>query len=290
MAELIHDPESDLTYRAWTVDGAKAVLVLVHGLGAHSGRWQCLAQFAAAKNIACYAVELKGFGQNCGTRGHADSWQDYYRDIAALCGLARRQNPHAKIFLAGESFGGLVAFGFAQEQPQAFDGLICLSPAFVNTLKVSPWKYAGAFLSLALGRPARQFKVPFNLGMITRDQAMIQALRDDPAEHRLMSARLFWLMFKRQLELKSAHPVLKVPVLFLVAGDDLLVSSCASRRLFQRLVAPAKKLIEYPGMRHALSIDLGRERVFGDIVNWIDSRGGACPSRYKRHYAGENEL
>ena len=269
LPELIHDSENGLMYRAWAMRDAQTVLVLVHGLGGHCGRWQYLAQFAAAKNIACYAVELKGFGLNSGVRGHVDSWQDYYRDIARLCGLARRQNPQAKIFLAGESFGGLVAFGFAQANAHPLDGLICLSPAFVNTLKVSPWKYAGAFLSLALGRPARQFKVPFNLGMITRDQQMIQALRDDPAEHRLMSARLFWLMFKRQLELKSAHPVLKVPVLFLVAGDDLLVSSCASRRLFQRLVAPDKKLIEYPGMRHALAIELDREKVFADMIKWV---------------------
>jgi alpha-beta hydrolase superfamily lysophospholipase len=273
MPELIHDPENDLVYRAWVPDHVGAVLVLVHGLGAHSGRWQYLAQFAVAKNIACYAVELKGFGQACGVRGHADSWQDYYCDIEALCSLASRQNPETRVFLAGESFGGLAAFGFAQANPQFLDGLICLSPAFVNILKVPFLRYAGAFLSLLLGRGTRQFKVPFSLEMITRDQELIQTLRNNPLEHRLMSSRLFWLMLKRQRELSFTPAALNMPVLFLLAGDDLLVSSKNSRQIFERLNSPDKKIIEYPGMRHALSIELGREKVFSDMFEWMNEMG-----------------
>ena len=33
-----------------------------------------------------------------------------------------------------------------------------------------------------------------------------------------------------------------------------------------------KQLIEYPEMFHALSIDLDREKVFADILNWVERR------------------
>jgi alpha-beta hydrolase superfamily lysophospholipase len=33
-----------------------------------------------------------------------------------------------------------------------------------------------------------------------------------------------------------------------------------------------KTLLVFPGMRHALSIDLGREKVFEDILAWAGPR------------------
>jgi alpha-beta hydrolase superfamily lysophospholipase len=40
MTEFI---ENDIMYRRWNVPSSKAVLLLVHGLGAHSARWDFLA-------------------------------------------------------------------------------------------------------------------------------------------------------------------------------------------------------------------------------------------------------
>ena len=65
---------------------------------------------------------------------------------------------------------------------------------------------------------------------------------------------------------------IEVPLLFLVAGDDKLVYSDASRKVFQKIKAPDKTLIEYPEMYHSLSIELGKEKVFQDIWSWIDKR------------------
>jgi alpha-beta hydrolase superfamily lysophospholipase len=62
------------------------------------------------------------------------------------------------------------------------------------------------------------------------------------------------------------------PALFLIAGHDLLVYPEASVKVFGRLKCKDKTLIDYPGMYHALSIELGKEKVFQDIWSWIDKR------------------
>jgi alpha-beta hydrolase superfamily lysophospholipase len=47
----------------------------------------------------------------------------------------------------------------------------------------------------------------------------------------------------------------------------------AERAMFARLALADKTIREYPEMRHALSIERGREAVFADIVAWLDKRG-----------------
>jgi alpha-beta hydrolase superfamily lysophospholipase len=65
---------------------------------------------------------------------------------------------------------------------------------------------------------------------------------------------------------------LKTPVLFLLAGKDLLVDPRESESVFKKLKIKDKTLIKYPEMLHALSIDLGREKVFEDIFSWLTKR------------------
>jgi alpha-beta hydrolase superfamily lysophospholipase len=63
-----------------------------------------------------------------------------------------------------------------------------------------------------------------------------------------------------------------MPTIFLVAGDDSIADPVASAKLFGSVAAKDKTLIEYPDMLHALSLDLGRENVFRDILNWAEQR------------------
>jgi alpha-beta hydrolase superfamily lysophospholipase len=63
-----------------------------------------------------------------------------------------------------------------------------------------------------------------------------------------------------------------VPALFLIPGVDHLVDERAGRKIFEKVASPDKTLIEYPEMFHALSIDLDREKVFRDIVDWAGQR------------------
>src|SRR3990167_9384518 len=125
-----------MIYRQWNAVNPKAVLLLVHGLGAHSARWEFLANYFQSRGFSSYSLELRGFGKTTDRpRGHVDSFELYYQDIIELRQLIAREIPDRQVFLLGESLGGLLAFVLASRYHNMFAGLALISPAFANGLK-----------------------------------------------------------------------------------------------------------------------------------------------------------
>jgi len=147
-------------------------------------------------------------------------------------------------------------------------GLVCISPAFSNKLEVKPVDYLKMSLAL-LYNPRKQFLIPFTAEMCTRDMQYQKIMNKDPREHRLVSAKLIFEIKRLQKTAPRSAARIKLPTLFLLAGDDKLVEPAVSRKIFDMIASKDKKIVEYPEMCHALSIDLGREKVFLEILKWI---------------------
>jgi alpha-beta hydrolase superfamily lysophospholipase len=259
-------------YRRWVAPSAKAVFILVHGLGAHSARWDLLASHLARNGYASYGIELKGFGRTPERpRGHVDSYRVWDRDVLALSETAAQENPGRKMFLLGESLGGLVAYNLAARHPDRFAGQILISPAFKNGLKFPLSLYAALPFLMAVN-PRKTVPLPFTSAMCTRDVDYQAVMDNCPDEVRVASLKLLVSALGEQMAAARRAKKHGVPALFLIAGMDELVAPRAARKVFARLGAGDKTLIEYPGMHHALSIELDRERVFGDILAWVDQR------------------
>ena len=267
---------TDFLYRRWDAEPAagpaRAVFLLVHGLGAYSARWDFLASDLARRGFASYAVELRGFGRTPERpRGHVDSFAVWHRDIMALRETALGDLPGRKVFLLGESMGGLIAYDLAGAHPEAFAGLVLIAPAFKNGMKFP----LSAYLRLALFglfAPKMTVDVPFTSDMVTRDADYLRTMDGSPDEIRVASLRLLGAFLPVQARSGRVARRLAVPVLFLVPGDDRLVDERAGRRLFAKIALADKTLIEYPDMLHALSIDVGRDKVFADIAAWAGPR------------------
>ena len=128
---------TDILYRRWNPSNAaapaKAVFLLVHGLGAHTDRWDFLAEGLARGGYISYAIELRGFGRTPERpRGHIDSLRVWEADILNLRETAAAENPGKKIFILGESVGGLVASNLVFSNTDAFAGKVINSPDFKN--------------------------------------------------------------------------------------------------------------------------------------------------------------
>ncbi len=273
MPELIG---SDVLYRRWDArpDGAsaRAAFLLVHGLGAHSGRWRFVADALAAGGFTSYAIELRGFGRTPERpRGHIPALRSWEPDILHLRDVIARENPGRKIFLAGESLGGLVAFNLMARVPEAFVGGILMSPAFKNALKFPLSSYL-KLAALILVKPETTIAVPFTSAMCTRDAAYRAEMDASPDELRVASLGCLLSTLLEQGRSRRLGRRLRAPLLFLLSGTDQIVDERAGRRLFARLPLSDKTLIEYPGMLHALSIDIGREDVCRDILDWVGPR------------------
>ena len=244
--------------RQWIVPEPMAVFLLVHGLGANNERWEAMADFFADKRISSYAI-------------YCPNPEDYNDNILRLRETIAKNNPAKKIFLIGESLGAIISFLLVSRHPALFDGLVCLSPAFSSKLKLPPEDYLKILMSLIYD-PKKEFRLPFDSTMCTRDIAYRTKMEADQRESRRASSRSITGVFLYQILASISAKAMTSPVLFLVAGDDKIADSARSAAIFKRLRAKDKTFIEYPSMYHSLSIELGKEQVFADLLKWTEKR------------------
>jgi alpha-beta hydrolase superfamily lysophospholipase len=266
---------NDVLFRRWDAepspDSPRAVFLLVHGLGAHSARWDFWGRYFAARGWASYAVDLRGFGRTPERpRGHVASWRAWDLDILAVRKLIGRDYPGRKVFLVGESMGGLIAYDLACRRPRDFDGLVLMAPAFKNGLKFPLSVYAR--IALVPFSPELMIDLPFTSEMTTRDPDYRAVMNASPDELRVASIKLMAGFLPVQARAGRRAGRFGKPVLFLIPGIDHLVDERGARKIFRKMAAADKTLFEYPEMFHALAIDLGREKVFGDVLGWVRGR------------------
>tara|TARA_B100000315_G_C14483159_1_gene543882 strand:+ start:176 stop:994 length:819 start_codon:yes stop_codon:yes gene_type:complete len=265
------DKNSGVLYRQWEASSPNAIFLLVHGLGAHSLRWQFLSVFFLRHNFSSYAIELKGFGETKDTRGHIDSFDTYFNDIRSLRYIIHKENYGKKIFLVGESMGALISFLLEIRDSRLFDGLICISPAFQGRMKLPLSQYVKILLS-SWHNSKKEIPVPFTSEMCTRDSDYQKIMDSDSREYRMATLKLLRNIALAQVQSKMLKDRIKTPVLFLVPGEDKLVIPQVSEKVFRDLKVQDKEIVRYPEMYHALSVELGKEKVFTDILNWVKKR------------------
>lgn len=271
MVNLSVDENTGIMYRQWKAEDPKAVFLLVHGLSASTERWEAFGEFFAGNSISSYAIELKGFGNTKGPRGYIESLDSYIKSIMNLYDIIIEEHPSKRVFLIGESMGALISFIMAESRADIFNGLVCISPAFASKLKFSFGFYVSMFFAFFF-RPRKYFLMPFNPAMCTRDEEYRKVMDVSSVEGRLVTANLLTELFFAQIKARLIRRRVKLPALFLIAGSDSMVDSKLSEEIFRDMGSTDKDMILYPEMYHSLSVELGKEKVFGDILSWVLKR------------------
>jgi alpha-beta hydrolase superfamily lysophospholipase len=65
---------------------------------------------------------------------------------------------------------------------------------------------------------------------------------------------------------------LRVPLLLLHGEDDPITSARATAELYAQAGSGDKTLRTYPGVRHEIHNDLGREEVLAEVADWLLAR------------------
>jgi alpha-beta hydrolase superfamily lysophospholipase len=266
---------TDLLFSRWDAGpgprAPKAVFLLVHGLGAHSGRWDFWGEYFAPRGYASFALELRGFGRSPERpRGHVGSFEVWNRDILALRETIGRDFPGRKVVLVGESMGGLIAYDVAARNPGRFGGVVLMAPAFKNGMKFPLGAYAK--IGLLPFAPKLMIDLPFTSEMATRDADYAAVMNASHDELRRASIKLMAGFLPVQVRAARLARKLETPTLFIIPGVDHLVDERGGYKIFRKIAAADKTLLEYPDMFHALCIDLGREKVFAAILDWAARR------------------
>jgi alpha-beta hydrolase superfamily lysophospholipase len=63
---------------------------------------------------------------------------------------------------------------------------------------------------------------------------------------------------------------LRLPILIMHGAEDKLVNPSGSQLAYDKVSSQDKTLKLYPGMRHEIMNEIGKEAVLDDIVSWFD--------------------
>jgi len=108
----------------------RAVVLLVHGLGEHAGRYDALARRLNGWGFEVRGYDQYGHGESGGPRGGLNSDTRLLDDLADLVESTRVRFPRdTPLILLGHSMGGLVAAQFVARYASRVDGLVLSSPA-----------------------------------------------------------------------------------------------------------------------------------------------------------------
>lgn len=263
----------NIFYRQFQAADERARLVIAHGLGEHSGRYENVVNRLLPANYSLWIPDHRGHGQSAGKRGHVLNFEQYLLDLRLVVEMAREGLPGGrKVFLLGHSMGGLIALYFAQHNPDLIDGVIASSPGLGMVIKVPAVKNVlGQVMSFIW--PGLSFGNELDATKISRDESVVNAYQNDPLVHDRVSARWFTEMLSTMEEVNRQASHLHLPILMQVAGDDHLVNAQSSKQFFENLTAADKTLHVYDGLYHEIynELDEDRQKVLGDLESWLDS-------------------
>lgn len=259
-----------LALRCWAAQcSPRGVVLLVHGLGEHSGRYQSLAEWLCERGFEVRGYDHYGHGASSGVRGGLPSGLRLVDDLALVVDDTRRARPDLPLILLGHSLGGLVAASFVARSVRPVDALVLSSPALDPGLS----GFQKGLLAV-LSRIAPTLRVGNGLddNYLSHDRAVVQAYRDDPLTHDRIGSRLAGFLAHEGERVQAIAPRWQVPTLLLYAGDDRLVNPEGSRRFAGAAPAAAIESHGFDALYHELFNEHQATAVFSALQRWLDAR------------------
>lgn len=258
-----------LHVRSWTEPGARADLVILHGLGDHAGRFERVGRALSGRGFAVSALDLPGHGLSEGPRGHVRSWAEYRGALTALVARSCPDGVTRPLLLLGHSMGGLVALDWIFANPGRVRALVLSAPPFELAMRPIIFKVWLARLAEKVVPALTQAnQIPPSL--LSRDPEVIRAHRADPLVHHRISARLYIEFVRVQQAMARRAADLPVPTLVIQGGKDPVASASASAR-WASAAPPGRATFRlWPGCLHEVLNEPEGTRALEEIGAWCE--------------------
>lgn len=249
-----------LAVRRWPVDDASVSILLLHGLGEYSGRYEHVGEFFAGRGFDVTAFDLRGHGRSGGRRSYVKHWAEYLDDVEDMLAAL----PSSTCVLYGHSLGGLIATSYAvSDRPQP-DLLVASAPGLADNL--APVLHT---LSKILGPilPTLSVATGIKGEQLTHDVQVARAYDTDSLVLKKTTAKLGYEALRARAETIEQLDRIRIPTLTIHGSADPIVPLAASA-----LLEPHATRIVYEGLLHECHNEAEKEKVLGDIADWIDEQ------------------
>jgi alpha-beta hydrolase superfamily lysophospholipase len=262
-------------WQSWAADEgpARGVVVIVHGFGEHSGRYEHVARRLVAEGYVTYALDHRGHGRSQGTRAVIDRLANAVSDIDQLVVLAGDAHPGLPVFMLGHSMGGLLAVQYALEHQDRLAGLVLSGALAALDAAPAPARLIARVLSvLAPGAGL----IALDASLVSRDPQVVAAYRADPmVHHGKLPARTVAELIAAGQRFPELVAEIRVPTLIMYGSEDRLCPPSGSVMLGERIGAADITVIPYEGLYHEILNEPEQQTVLDDMCAWLDAHVGA---------------
>ena len=261
-------------WRSWTPESdPRALVVIVHGAGEHSGRYEYVAEALVHAGYAAYALDHRGHGRSEGPRALIDRLDNAVADLDRLVSDALAQHPALPVFVLGHSMGGTIAICYALGHQNRLTGMILTGP-LASIEAGAPLRLAGRVLSVVA--PTLPL-IAVDPALVSRDPEVVSAYESDPlVHHGKLPARTLAELGSAIDQFPEAVPAIAVPTLILYGTDDRLCPPSGSEMLGERIGAQDTSIKAYDGLYHEILNEPERDEVLADIRTWLLARVGSA--------------
>lgn len=287
---LTSEPATDVT--------PKAIVQIVHGMCEHKERYLPFMQYLNTRGYICIVHDHRGHGKSIRSTDDLGYFYDggytaMIDDAHAVTAWAKQHFPRLPLYLFGHSMGSMVVRAYTKRYDSELSGLIvCGSPSYnagsiagrgvaklLSLLRGS--HHRSAFIQkLAFGHYNQKFgQVQSPNAWICSDPEIVAWYDANPLCNFTFTVNGFDNLFALMRDAYSpkqwtmAQP--QLPVLFVSGADDPCLISPAK---FDQAVSLMRQVGYehvtsklYAGMRHEILNEQGKEQVWRDIADTIDT-------------------
>ena len=261
----------ELHFQKWETEPSSAALVIVHGLGEHSGRYKNIIDTFKGKNISIYSYDHRGHGRSGGKRGHISSFKNYIDDLKIFIDHVSLTNEKKPVILLGHSLGGLIALKYALDYPGDLSSLILSSPFLMTD---PPSGIADRMLLTVANKvfPSLPLSNRIDVNGLSHDKKVIQDYINDPLVHNRITVRFAAEAFKTAAECCSRAAELKMPLLVFHGTSDPITDPEGSRLVYDRAASKDKSIELFEGLYHETMNELNNKPVLQTVLSWVQAR------------------
>ncbi len=252
-------------------------VLFIHGALSHGLRHNEMFEWMVGESrgrLRIHALDLVGHGQSSGPRAYVERFAVYEHDLMRAMTLVGESG--LPCTLMAHSLGGLVALktllGHENELPFIPRALLLTNPC-IRPHRVIDFPRAAEVLEGFSERvPLLRFpRVHKGRDMVINPAAANQ-FETDPLVPKYMTARMVREVWYAAEQVRALSYFLKVPTLFLVSTQDVVVDRQATLLFARGIDKRWSDVIEYENAKHELLHEAIGPRVWRDALDWMDRR------------------
>ena len=263
---------SGICFRHWRPEGQpRAAVLLVHGLGEHSGRYQRVAELLMARGFVVLAPDHLGHGESPGTRVFVEQFDDYLVGVRECRDLINEIYPSAPCFILGHSMGGLITGRLLLEDQDQYAGAMLSGPAFAAEQPPSAIVMLIGRLLAAVAPKAGM--IALDSSGVSRDPNVVAAYNTDPlVHHDKITAALGIALFDAMAKVMAEASSITLPLLIMHGGADIMAAPAGSEQFSAAVSSEDLTTKILPGLFHEIFNEPEGDEIIASYADWVEAR------------------